>query len=41
MAENNVQRFANFTKLYRSRHSEFTVESTTKPKLFKGHFYGT
>lgn len=41
MAENGVQLFANFTKLFRSRHSEFTLESTTKAKLFKGHFYGT
>ena len=41
MAENNVQLFANFTKLSRSRHSEFTLESTTKAKLFKGNFYGT
>ena len=41
MAENNVHLFANVTKLYRSRHRESTLESTTNAKLFKGYFYGT
>ena len=43
MAESNVQLFANFTELYRliMSHSEFTLESTIKAKLFKKHFYGT
>ena len=41
MAESNVQLFANFTELYRLSHSEFTLESTTKAKLFKKHFCGT
>ena len=41
MAKNNVHLFANVTKLYRSTHSESTLESITKAKLFKGHFYGT
>lgn len=38
MAENNVHLFANVTKLYRSRHSESTLESTQKQSYLKGIF---